>query len=137
MNSYFNVIVFILLVIFLNACKTPKEIQESNIFDGRWVAQWDTDPAGFPDISDKSIFTMDGYFEFFEEDKVTVTAFGFPGCIFSNDTLSHTLFWQIQNDTLSLINEGDVYGISYKINEMSSKKIQLQLMEDIFITLSK
>lgn len=130
-------ILSICLLLFIAACKTTKETVVAPIFSGQWRAQWDTDPSGFGDAPSSSIFTMDGYFSFSGADDVTVTAYGFPGCIFSSDTLSHTLKWKISNDTLSLINEGDVYGINYQIKELTDRKILLQLMDDIYITLER
>jgi hypothetical protein len=80
---------------------------------------------------------MDGIFEFSEAQKVTVIAFGFPGCIFSTDTLMHTLEWIKQGDTLSLVETGEKYGINYKILQLSDDNMRLQLMDDILITLTK
>ena len=125
-----------LMFLVLNACTSSQVDEQGNPFEGNWQAQWDTNPAGFPDVSDASIFSMNGNFNF-ENERVTVTANGFPGCIFSADTLSHTLNWQYENDTLSLINDGDIYGMTYKVLGIEQKQIRLQLMEDIFVTLKR
>jgi hypothetical protein len=123
--------------ILLLSCKKDAERKVDNPFFGKWKAQWDADAVSFPEAAPNSIFTMNGSFEFSEDQKVTVTAFGFPGCIFSADTLVHTLDWTKQNDTLNLVNRGEKYGIMYKILQLSESKMKLQLMEDIHITLTK
>ena len=131
-----NTIRWALLLLIAGACSSPETRSALDMLDGSWDAQWDTNPAAFPDVSDVSIFTMNGSFTF-RDDQVTVKAQGFPGCIFSTDTLSHTLSWQLKNDTLSLINEGDIYGMTYKVLVINEKQIKLQLMDDIFVTLSR
>ena len=121
---------------FLGACSQSTSEGSQNILSGIWTAQWDTDPGAFPEVSDASIYTMNGSFNFVGEE-VTVTAFGFPGCIFSTDTLSHSLNWILKNDTLSLVNEGDIYGMTYRVLDLNDKQVRLQLMDDITVTLSR
>ena len=103
---------------------------------GKWQAKWETNPASFPEVDDVKSYTMNGEITFYP-DSVEINAFGFPGCIFSSDTLSHSLKWVISNDTLSFLNEDDIYGMSYTIKEMNESEVSLQLMEDIFLTLKK
>ena len=79
---------------------------------------------------------MDGELIFYP-DSVQINAFGFPGCIFSSDTLRHSLKWVISSDTLNLLNEDDVYGMSYTIKSITDETVELQLMDDILLTLSK
>lgn len=73
----------------------------------------------------------------FDKEKVNIKAYGFEGCAFGRDTLDHSLFWQVRNDSLILINDEDTPGLVYQIKEVSDEKIRLQLMEDIFVTLEK
>jgi hypothetical protein len=120
----------------LSACSQSSSERSQKALSGLWTAQWDTDPGAFPEVSDASIYTMNGSFNFVDEE-VTVTAFGFPGCIFSTDTLSHSLNWILKNDTLSLVNEGDIYGMTYRVLDMNDEMVRLQLMDDITVTLSK
>ena len=79
---------------------------------------------------------MNGNF-IFTADSLTVTAQGFEGCIFNSDTLTHTQSWYVENDTLFLMNDPDLPGMTYQIKSKSANTIELQLMEDIFVTLSK
>ena len=127
---------FIGITLCLGSCDTRDKESSNNGLDGHWTAQWDTDPASFPEVADASIYTMNGHF-LFKGDQVTVTAFGFPGCIFSTDTLSHTLKWKHSGDTLSLVNEGDIYGMTYRILDQQNNVMKLQLMDDITVTLSR
>ncbi|MEM8895351.1 MAG: hypothetical protein AAGC88_12285, partial [Bacteroidota bacterium] len=90
--TFISVLTIISLV---SSCSSKENEQKTSVYQGSWQAQWDTDPASFPEVSDASIFSMNGNFTF-EGDQVTVTAQGFPGCIFSTDTLTHTLNWQLR-----------------------------------------
>lgn len=102
---------------------------------GDWSANWETPAESYPGIENMS-FTMDGNF-IFTSDSLTVKANGFDGCIFNSDTLSHTQSWYVSNDTLFLLNEPDMPGMTYLIKSKSKNKVELQLMEDIFVTLTK
>lgn len=133
LSKYVHCLLFIL---WLSACGTTDKEKATGLLDGQWTAQWDTDPASFPEVADASIYTMNGHFEF-NGDQVTVTAYGFPGCIFSTDTLSHTLSWKLSGDTLSLVNEGDIYGMTYQVLSQKDNLVRLQLMEDITVTLTR
>lgn len=104
---------------------------------GEWKAKWTTDPASYPGVDSSVRFTMDGQFEFTHDGKVTISAYGHEGCIFSSDTLIHSLNWNLNNDTLKLVNENDVHGMTYSVLSLTTDKMKLQLMEDIFLNLEK
>ena len=129
----------ILLSLIILGCGTSKEKSkdDQNPLIGRWEAEWRTGPEAFPDVTGIEKFTMDGNFTFNPDGSVQIAAFGFPGCIFSSDTLEHELNWQINNDTLNLRSQDDPYGIPYTIVEVSDQKVELRLMEDIFLTLKR
>ncbi|MDA1119685.1 MAG: hypothetical protein O2887_04185 [Bacteroidetes bacterium] len=137
MRINWNLTLFIFCIVAFSCADTKtgsdEKLQE---FLGSWSAEWATDPASFPDVQNISSFTMNGKLIFYP-DSVEINAYGFEGCIFSNDTLRHALQWKISNDTLSLINASDPYGMSYTIKEISSDMIKLQLMDDISLTLKK
>jgi len=125
----------ILAVVFLAACSNSEnEITEG--WDGEWVATWVTDPASFEGIEGITDYTMPGKVTF-DSTQVNIKAFGFEGCVFSKDTLDHTLAWKVRNDSLILINDEDTPGMVYTIKEKTESKISLQLMEDIFLELEK
>ena len=118
------------LVIIISGCT-------SNPIVGTWKAQWVTDPASYPGVDPSVDFTMDGKFKFDSDGKVTISAYGHKGCIFSSDTLVHSLNWKLKNDTLKLVNENDIHGMTYKVLNLSSDKMKLQLMDDIFLNLDR
>ncbi len=120
------------------ACSSPNNEKASNRpsdWHGVWKAEWETPPESYPGVDDME-FYMDGVFAF-TSDSLTVTANGYPDCIFNVDTLSHTQSWYVSGDTLFLINDPGTPGMTYQIASKSGDRIKLQLMEDIFVTLTK
>lgn len=109
---------------------------ENEALQGKWQAKWTTDPAGYGELASQLKFEMDGSF-IFEDDQLTIAAFGYEGCVFGVDTLKHTIAWKITSDTLELQNSPDEPGIQYKILNQTDSEMRLQLLEDIFITLTK
>jgi hypothetical protein len=123
------------ILVILMACQTT-DSERPTAWQGHWEASWQTSAESFAQTDQITDFTMNGFFTF-EGDSLTVTAQGYPGCIFGPDTISHTQGWIVRNDSLLLINEDEQFGISYQVKAMSSNKIELQLLDDIFVTLSK
>lgn len=117
------------------ACSTPKE---KDAWQGEWTATWQTDRSapGYEAIPADYAFEMNGRFEF-DTDKVTISAYGFPKCVFQSDTTVFTQTWMLRGDTLELQNQPGEYGLQYKVLEQSASRIRLQLVDDIFITLTK
>jgi|TARA_B110000503_G_scaffold143711_1_gene247439 hypothetical protein len=107
-----------------------------NEIDGEWRAVWEIRPASFENIENITSFKMDGRF-LFKEDSVIIMAYGYEGCIFGVDTIQHAQSWKISGDTLYLLNEANLQGISYLITSKTDQSIELQLMDDIFIHLNK
>jgi len=129
-----------LLVLLVFGCTTSGEKTGSALdqpWVGKWKAEWKTEPEAFPDVSGIEKFSMNGNLTFDSDGSVEIAAFGFPGCIFSSDTLEHELTWQVKNDTLNLRSVDDPYGIPYNIIELSGKKVELRLMGDITLTLTR
>lgn len=129
-------------LVAISACNSKKDKEgkssEATIdVVGTWEAQWVTDPASYPDVDPSVKFTMNGEFEFKSGGQVTISAFGHKGCIFSSDTLVHSLYWKLRNDTLKLVNENDIHGMTYSVLALSSEEMKLQLMDDIFLNLNK
>ena len=104
--------------------------------EGTWDAIWETSPESFGKIEGIENFTMNGKF-IFNGDSITIIAHGYKGCVFGVDTIKHSQKWNLQNDTLYLVNETNLKGISYLIRSKNKNRIELQLMEDIFIHLKK
>jgi hypothetical protein len=130
----YTLLVAVLISLLIIGCQGEKEKQYD--LEGSWEAVWSTDPAAFEGVSSDMEFVMYGEFSF-EEEKLTVVANGYPGCIFGEDTLSHTQKWEISGDTLYLISDENVRGISYQINEMTDTYISMNLVQDIEVTLSR
>lgn len=105
------------------------------MFLGSWEAKWNTTPEAFPDVKDAKL-TMDGVFSF-TEDSLSVTLYGYPGCLFSHDTLSNKSRWSLSEGILSLINEDNTPSISYEIVSQNSTRVELVFLEDIFVTLTR
>jgi hypothetical protein len=126
------------LLIIMTACGSSKENKASQRpaeMIGTWSAKWETPPESYPEMVDTE-FSMNGEFTF-SKDSLKIENNGYPGCIFNVDTIAHTQSWYVANDTLFLYNEPEVLGMSYLIKSMSQNTIELQLMDDIFVTLSK
>ncbi|MEQ9230438.1 MAG: hypothetical protein RIF46_07120 [Cyclobacteriaceae bacterium] len=123
-----------LFVVLVFACQPTDSTTEA--WQGEWTARWKTDPAGYGALAAEMSFEMNGKFTF-DGDQATISAYGYEGCIFNVDTLEHTLIWTLRSDTLELQNQPGEPGIQYKVLEQSEKQIRLQLVDDIFITLTK
>ena len=128
---YMKKILCVFLVILVGCTSS-----ENEAWEGKWQAKWTTDPAGYGELAKDLKFEMDGSFDF-KDEELTISAYGYSGCVFGTDTLEHTILWRINGDTLELQNTEDEPGIQYKILNQADNQISLQLVEDIFITLSK
>lgn len=124
----------VVLAFVIVACSSSRE--EADTWNGEWRAIWETDPASFAGIDGITSFAMNGKLTFAAE-KVTIEAYGHKGCAFGEDTLNHTLFWEVKNDSLILTNSEDTPGMDYRIKSKADKKIELQLLEDIYLTLER
>jgi len=130
--------IYFLMIVSIMACSrsaTEKTTNRPPEWVGTWKAEWETPPESYPGIEDME-FYMNGAFVF-TPDSLTVTANGYPGCIFNVDTLSHTQSWFVANDTLFLVNNPKSPGITYKIVDKKEDRVKLQLLEDIFVTLTR
>ena len=125
---------YALVLLLLVGCQFGDSKDEP--FEGVWNAKWVTDPAAYGDLAGIMSFEMYGKFEF-EENNLTISAYGYDGCIFYGDTLEHTQNWVYYGDTLELQNSPGEPGIQYKVLEQTANKVELQLVDDIFITLTK
>lgn len=127
-----------ILFIIVAACGSSKEEKANQrpvAMIGTWAAKWETPSESYPEMLDTEFF-MNGEFTF-TKDSLKIENNGYPGCIFNVDTIAHTQSWYVANDTLFLYNDPEVLGMSYLIKSMNQSSIELQLMDDIFVTLSK
>lgn len=124
------------ILVIIAACESgPSE--RPNEWIGEWKTTWKTLPDSEETLLVFTDYETDGNISFTEND-VTVTINGFPGCIFGPDTLSHTQQWKVTNNAqLQFFTLPDTIGITYSIMSVSDEKIELRLLEDIFLTLEK
>lgn len=125
---------FLFIAIVFYSCTSSTE--QASSWSGSWKAEWATDPASFGEIEGITDYTMNGEF-IFENKSLNIKAYGHEGCVFSTDTLDHNLMWNVKGDSLILINDDDTPGMIYTIKSSSSERIELQLLDDIMLTLTK
>jgi len=131
-------LLFLVGYVFFIINKPDKERKDKQqMLVGEWKAKWETTAESFPEVDGIKDFTMQGKLIFGDNGRVSIAAFGFPGCIFSADTMQHELNWRITNDTLKLVNDDDPYGMPYNIQKVTDTMVELKLMDDIFLTLSR
>lgn len=102
-------------------------------WEGHWEALWQIKNAAYADSDD----IMRGYMEFKSNGQMKITAYGYPGCLFSNDTIYNELSWKAIGDSLVLYSDQDKFNLIYTIRKASSDEVLLQLMDDIFVTLKR
>ncbi|MDW3208409.1 MAG: hypothetical protein R8N23_00980 [Reichenbachiella sp.] len=127
-------------LVTINSCESTKEktAEISEGLVGDWQVQWVTYPDKNAPANDSINYTMNGEMNIKANGKITINAFGYKNCIFGADTLIHTLNWEVPSDTiLNLTNDGDKYGIPYTILDLSDNKVKLQLVEDVYLFLTK
>ena len=140
MNNTLRSLIIVLVLFSMFSCgsnkETPRNTQQ--LIQGDWKVQWVTTPTGTEPEGTPINYTMNGEMKIQADGKVTINAFGYKDCIFGADTLMHTLNWELKNDSvLNLSNEGDKFGIPYAIKQLSEKKAKLQLVEDVYLFLTK
>lgn len=139
MTANFNqsaIATFVLFfVLVLSSCESGKEKKQSLV--GNWDVQWVTYPDKETPMDPSINLTMNGKMDIKPDGKITISAFGYENCIFGKDTLVHSLEWEMLGDTLNVKNKGDEFGMPYKILEASDSKVKLQLVEDVYLFLTK
>lgn len=140
MKHILHSVLISIIVLSLYSCSTNKETPRDTalLIVGDWNVQWVTTPTGSEPEGTPINYTMNGEMKIQADGKVTINAFGYKDCIFGADTLMHTLNWELKNDSvLNLSNEGDKFGIPYNIKQLSEDKAKLQLVEDVYLFLTK
>ena len=133
LSGYILPFAFIIVITF--GCKTNKTKEETII--GEWKAHWETKvDETISGINGESL-KMNGIINFMEDGKVEICAFGYEGCIFSDDTLKNVLNWKIDDSELRFIDSGADHGLPYTISKFTSNELQLTLLEDITLTLDR
>lgn len=103
---------------------------------GQWDSQWEMTgeevkeyPARQRKMSGEMVFKNNG--------EVEVTTYGFEGCIFMSDTATNKMNWKIENQVLRFMDKKDVHGIPYSIESIRDDRIELMIMENIHLTLTR
>lgn len=136
-HNFLSIVISVLPILFftLDACEFKKSKEE--IIVGEWNAHWETLPdESLPGI-DGNDLKMNGAINFRDNGIVEISAFGFQGCIFSDDTMNNTLNWELGDSVLRFIDEGDEHGLPYRISKFGKNEIRLVLLEDINLTLNR
>ncbi len=136
MNSFnLKILLILFTVLFINGCGFNKSNHEKIL--GNWNAHWETKPEeSLPEMKLENL-NMDGQIIFEKDGKVTITAYGFEGCIFSSDTLVNTLNWKLEDTVLRFIDSGDQQGLPYAIKKFTNQELHLLLLDDIKLNLSR
>ena len=124
-----------MLLTSLYGCKL--ESDRSDAIIGEWDAHWETKADESFSEMDNEDLHMNGTIKFNPNGKVEIAAFGYEGCIFSDDTLKNILNWKIDDSVLRFIDKGDDQGLPYRIMKFTDNELQLTLLEDINLTLSR
>ena len=135
MRRFFITISGVLVLIF-NQC-TPEKDSEADYFTGTWKAEWYLVDEQMHGSFTRSEITMNGLVEFYENQSIEITAYGFEGCVFASDTARNKLHYEFQDSLLNLVNKEKEVVFSYKVKEKLPQKLTLILMNDIQLTLSR
>lgn len=123
------------LLFLMNSCGPEKS--KEDIIVGDWNAYWETKPdESLPGLEGDNL-RMNGLVKFMDDGKVEICAYGFDGCIFSDDTLRNILSWKLDDTVLRFIDKGDEHGLPYTIKKFTNSELHLTLLEDISLTLSR
>jgi hypothetical protein len=132
-NRIIGLPVFLIIFLVMNACISSKKKEE--IIIGEWEAEWEAMPQ--EGVAKDICRQMKGRVKFLADGKVEMTGYGHQGCIFSEDTLKNNLHWKFEQEYLSLQNVQDPFQMEYKVKEFSDNQVQLVLMQDIILKLSR
>lgn len=121
----------IILILFLTSFRFIQNF--NNLLTGKWDVNWTIKGSDLSTTNNN----MKGRMVFHKNGIVNIEANGYPGCIFSSDTIKNELMWKVNNDSLYLYNQTDQFKLSYFIQKASDKTIELKLLDDIFLTLKR
>lgn len=126
----------IFLVFIFWSCQTDSE-KSIGEFEGDWEATWELSDPGLKEYYTPDQLKMRGMISFKTDHKVFITAYGFDGCVFSSDTATNELHYNLVDSLINIVNEEEEVIFSYYIDEMSSDRIALSLLNDIHLNLEK
>jgi len=104
---------------------------------GEWQALWLASPEAYSDVPGHIKLNMDGKITFNDRHKVIISGYGYPGCVFAEDTIENELSWELKEGMIKLFNEKDSFIMEYKIELLSEDTASFLFMDDIQILLKK
>ena len=126
---------FLLSAIWVMSCSSSED--QYSYLEGKWNARWEMDQPAEMSNLDKAQFSMDGQWEFHDEETVTIAAYGREGCILGEDTLIHTQQWYMSGDTIHMKSENQIAGLLFKVLEGNESDVKLQVLPDVHVYLSR
>ncbi len=136
-DVFFKITLPVLSIVYLSITGCDSQQRKEKEIVGEWKAHWETKAdESFSELKAENL-QMEGIIKFNSDGRVEIAAFGYEGCIFSDDTLRNTLNWKIDDSVIRFIDSGDDNGLPYTINKFTSNEMRLTLLEDINLTLSR
>ncbi len=136
-DTFFKVTIPVLTITFLSLTGCGNNVEKQDSIIGEWEAHWETKAdESFSELKAENLH-MDGIIKFNPDGKVEISAFGYDGCIFSDDTLRNTLNWKMEDSVIRFIDQGDDSGLPYNIKKLNGNEMHLTLLEDINLTLRR
>jgi hypothetical protein len=134
MRNLFSVFIISYLV-FLLACNGEGEKMDNHLA-GNWYAKWELINPELTGIFKPEQMIMEGEV-FFDADHARIRAFGFDGCAFTSDTSENVLYYKKNDTILNLFNDENDVIFSYVIKSEEQNSMELLLMDDINLTLTR
>lgn len=136
-DTFFKITLPVLSMMYLSLTGCDSTPNKEHEIVGEWRAHWETKAdESFSELKAENL-QMEGIIKFNSDGKVEISAFGYEGCIFSDDTLRNTLNWKIDDSVIRFIDNGDEHGLPYTINKFTNNEMRLTLLEDINLTLRR
>ena len=105
-------------------------------FLGHWKAEWSISKNRESFLNTTKSPIMHGVFSFNNKGSVLIQGFGYPNCLFSEDTIIYNANWLIKDGQLVVGNK-EKNEFYYNIESLDSTKIKMTLLDDIHLILSK
>jgi len=135
MRKIVAIYIFFNLLIYYS-CTLEKE-KMSDPLVGKWNARWELINPEMINIFEPDQMIMHGEVIFNQDNYAKIRAFGFEGCAFTSDTSENQLIYKKNDSTINLLNSNNEVIFSYFIKDEGIDFVQLLLMDDIELTLTR
>jgi len=127
---------FYYIFILFTACTNMSEEEQSLV--GNWDAVWmASSPEALEGVPENIKTSMDGEIIFEADFTAQISGYGFPGCLFAQDTIRNRLSWRLEDQSIQLFNETDSFSMEYKILFLDADSASFNFLEDFNILLKK